>query len=658
MDVTSLVLGKKYTDEKVTVVEQDLATHKADYTSQRATDKFIVATLDKELDDYQRTLSLVNVNQEVKQSVTGYGIVSLPKTSANGQSGISLKGRTLKNELNYNRDTWAEWEKTLGVVGGSEGIEITGDGVIVPSYKLTTMLKPNIRYGVLFQVVSNNTTQSVYMSNNLTGGYIQLSYPDVIGNGKNIFITQNVITINNFKISTTIIIPNGLKFKMKDFRLFELPTGSEIETDFTNLTADQLAVKYPYIKGDKVYSTVSVTRLKSVGKNLFDGTYTKDYYVASTGILSIDADWASTDYIKIEANKQYIQNLSMTLSGLARCAFYDKNKNFISALNANTYTIPVNAYYIRTCWKYSVSGYNFQLEQNTIVTPYEAYTESISYLPNVQELKSLPNGTKDEVRVSGGVAEKVKRVEYEYILKSTDMTGLDIVTNSNLDFVVVPMSKFLGVQIQNVTLIDGSFIIENFGTEIGNIGNSSISIPYSFRTSANEVNLYVPKGTYSNLTTAQTALAGTKITYQLATPIITPIEVSGTLLSNPSGTVYVENVVADANIYASGITILDSTLPIASIDKLSKYSGGMEIELDATLAVINVNKLSFTHPNLVNGDIVFFSYYHSVESTLGETSITYLDSRHTIKDTTNGKYYSTKIVSTNGVATTVLTEVL
>ena len=36
------------------------------------------------------------------------------------------------------------------------------------------------------------------------------------------------------------------KVNFKDVRIFELPTGSQIESDFTNLTADQLNTLYPF----------------------------------------------------------------------------------------------------------------------------------------------------------------------------------------------------------------------------------------------------------------------------------------------------------------------------------------------------------------------------------------------------------------------------
>ena len=117
------------------------------------------------------------------------------------------------------------------------------------------------------------------------------------------------------------------------------------------------------------------------------------------------------------------------------------------------------------------------------------------------------------------------------------------------------------------------------------------------------------------------------LTYQLAEPIITPIETSGTLLSYPSGTIWIENVIADAGIYTDKFSILQQDLPIKEIEKISKvdFTTGIETELDVSQAVISTDKLSFTHPNLTENDIVFTTYFYDKEGTLGETTVTYYD---------------------------------
>ena len=134
---------------------------------------------------------------------------------------------------------------------------------------------------------------------------------------------------------------------------------------------------------------------------------------------------------------------------------------------------------------------------------------------------------------------------------------------------------------------------------------------------------------------------------------------SGNLISYPSGTVYVENVVADAGIYGDNLNVLHTDLPIKEVEKVSKvdFTTGVETELDVSQCVIAEDKLSFTHPSLVDGDIVFFTYYYDLESTLGETTIEYYDSRHTIKDDVTGKFYKIVPKISDGVLTNELVEV-
>ena len=60
-------------------VKQEVVAFKEDYVQDRQQDNLKVATVEKELNSYKSTMANVNVNQEAKQSVSGYGIISLPK---------------------------------------------------------------------------------------------------------------------------------------------------------------------------------------------------------------------------------------------------------------------------------------------------------------------------------------------------------------------------------------------------------------------------------------------------------------------------------------------------------------------------------------------------------------------------------------------------
>lgn len=222
----------------------------------------------------------------------------------------------------------------------------------------------------------------------------------------------------------------------------------------------------------------------------------------------------------------------------------------------------------------------------------------------IAELRSLPNGTKDEVRV----------IENKLIKRIGDKTN-----------------------VASGTVINYSDMADN-GT-------------YYAWNDDGETETGVKGDTLG--------IDATELTYQLAEPIVTPIQVSGTLLSNPNGTVYVEPVVADAGIYDDGITILHHDLPIDYIEKLSKvnFTTGLETEIDVSKVILSGDKKSFTHPDLVDGDIIFFTYFHNVEGTEGELSVEYYDSRYILKDSVTGKFYKVVPTVANGVLTNGLVEV-
>lgn len=138
----------------------------------------------------------------------------------------------------------------------------------------------------------------------------------------------------------------------------------------------------------------------------------------------------------------------------------------------------------------------------------------------------------------------------------------------------------------------------------------------------------------------------------LSEAITTPVAVSGTLIGYPNGTVYVEPVLPVAGVYtASGIEVTDTDFPIDTLERIAKidFMTGVETEVDVSQAVIAGDGLSFTHADLIDGDIVFFTYYHAVEGTQPEIDVEYYDSRYTVKDSETEQFYRWKVTVANGV---------
>jgi hypothetical protein len=143
----------------------------------------------------------------------------------------------------------------------------------------------------------------------------------------------------------------------------------------------------------------------------------------------------------------------------------------------------------------------------------------------------------------------------------------------------------------------------------------------------------------------------------LTTPVITPISYGGILNSSENGTVYHEPIIADAGVYDTKMDILLTDYPIASIEEIIKYENGVDTYLNVASAVVASDGLSFTHPDLTDGDLVLFTYAFDKESTNGNITATFYDSNVVKIDTVTGKAYKIEDVVTNGVLTRTLTEV-
>ena len=148
-----------------------------------------------------------------------------------------------KSEIPYNPVTWAEWILSRTTMSNNE-LVFTPDGIRNRYATYNTSLKPLTKYGVLLNVTQKGSS------------YFEIDFGTALGAGgfyKNLSLENNkiigttpaVISNNSFMVYQAMF-PIGQICKTKDIRVFELPTGSQIEADFTNLTADELSAKYTF----------------------------------------------------------------------------------------------------------------------------------------------------------------------------------------------------------------------------------------------------------------------------------------------------------------------------------------------------------------------------------------------------------------------------
>lgn len=180
----------------------------------------------------------------------------------------------------------------------------------------------------------------------------------------------------------------------------------------------------------------------------------------------------------------------------------------------------------------------------------------------ILELRSLPKGIKDEVRVS----------ENKLIKRIGDKTNVAS-----------------GTVINYADMAEGGTYYawnDNGETETGTKGDTL-------------------------------GIDATVLIYQLAEPIEIPIEVFGNLQSYENGTVYVDAIIPRVDFYTSEGVYLENEPPIKEIDALYLVDKetGVLTSLDISKAFIFPDGKGFTHPDLYNDALVDWDYIPDVEGT-------------------------------------------
>lgn len=125
----------------------------------------------------------------------------------------------------------------------------------------------------------------------------------------------------------------------------------------------------------------------------------------------------------------------------------------------------------------------------------------------------LPNGVKDEVRVTDGNC--VKRVSDDYVIKANDIDA--IIPRANYAQAQFPFIRLPLPPVNGLDPIQGTFKIQNWSEKAFTTAGDYMPNMFSTR-SINALMFDFPLGT--TLEQARTVLAGLTLTYQLARPKI------------------------------------------------------------------------------------------------------------------------------------------
>jgi hypothetical protein len=150
-----------------------------------------------------------------------------------------------KSEVPYTPSTWAEWgfvPYTGSYTADSTGATLIGGSGRGPVMMKSATVKASTKYGFLYNVVSSTLAAGSFFGTSTEFNWATL--PKVVGNNSGVR-TSVAAGGSSFNLYNQTDSDTG-SIKLKDIRVFELPAGSAIEADFTNLTADQLAAKYTF----------------------------------------------------------------------------------------------------------------------------------------------------------------------------------------------------------------------------------------------------------------------------------------------------------------------------------------------------------------------------------------------------------------------------
>lgn len=317
-------------------------------------------------------------------------------------------GVTIDNPISF-KDSGARYEilgQTLtNLINGDFEIDTNSDGlangfVIVASAGATFSIDTSA-------FLTGAKSQKIVT----VGGFANMAYPfaSVIGhkyyylqniknNSANIFmmagfnsndIVSHTVPADNVwhKYTNTIVATGEETYLILNYQNYVSSTVylnswgvidlGDSASPYYNYTAAQMdAIASAWFDG-----TVNVVNpvLRTVGKNLFDGTWLYDKYYRATGeLIAVGGFFYSLDYIPIVEGIYTTGVEGAKLSSWCDMIFYDSDKQYISGYHKftdSTFIAPANARYAR------VSGLlengelitTFQLELGSVATAYEAF---------------------------------------------------------------------------------------------------------------------------------------------------------------------------------------------------------------------------------------------------------------------------------------------
>ena len=568
---------------------QDTATNlETTYAPRLTTVEGKVDTIENEMDVLEATLS--QDYKSIFSSGTGKDNTLVEQTfndKVEGQSSVKIEGFTSQNlitngdfSVDSNADGLADGFDFFAVGGVKQIINgkqrIYGTNAVEGVYLVRSFaFNTSHKYYIVFDIDTNDTSYQEYFY--LANGTAKTLYQSTTKIKKfSAIITPNVgnteIKLGLFTGVGGVFIHTTTYIEFGNLQVKDLGDSS---SSLYNITLEQAQyMNDHYISG---LQGVGSHKVVSVGKNLFGGEIAANKIIAAVnnatyayktvvdGRNCIAMLGGTNVAFKTVANK-FKPNTQYTMQFYAKWAsgnttnggrlifmYTDGTATVMSVSGATwtkhtfTSTVGKTIATITTDYGATVNTNYFdydtmQLEENTVATtvvPYQS-SEVITTLP--RQLHCLPNKVADTQEEVNKVAQVTYR-NMEYTLQASDVKSM-YTSYTNLDYARISKPAS-GIGYGNT--LTKWLLINNYPEFDSSAGMDLASNTNQFTLMYHSTDIFVGFTKGTTLEQAQTLLAGTKIIYQLAQPIVykngeNGFSQVGNLEVYKGGTIYIEPV--------------------------------------------------------------------------------------------------------------------
>lgn len=613
-------------------------------------------TLKGRLEDGEQDIEKLKTDTNVAESVTETSydsVIPVPDSAVNGQVSGVVRGLTATNLVengNFNNGT-ARWNSA----------EVTNFQAINNEVSFTT----TSRYGNINQTLSSHAevgdtiyarafiksandnirlqlshkTGYSFATNVYSGGniYEKLSIMGVVPEDTNFDTLKLMIQDHNVSDWQTIYVKNVIAVNLtQTFGEGNEPTKEECDQIFAN-----------YFDGTK--STIGSARVKSVGKNLINESEVlieHGFEKTHEGYVLTNNDKVFNKIIWKNENMSYKGQIAVEINAKSEGALIGSYPRIIYSDGTETLVYYIansgfNTKHVisqsgkivdKITWKYgnwdSKTTIKHLMISKDINSEYEPYIEDRAYVTAVKDnkivnLRSLPNGVADEIDLEHG--KMIKKISDELVINGGDVEDSSIGDNTirfSIDYSNLPKLPLSNVDNSGIAISDdGEYPIVSKFTGIRNVLFDEHNKKLYIRLETEKLDSMPSGRTYDGGREYLNQYPIT-LTYQLAEPEIIPIRWTG-LQAYEGGTVYVDTVIPELGFYYdNGLESHYPDHPIQSIDTLYRVDKetGYKEPLDVSKCEIREDRLSFTHPDLVDGDLCDWDYVPMTENTRPETT--------------------------------------